>query len=866
MLLVLLLLVAGSAYAQKGKLREAKKLLEQKAYQGAIDIYMRILDKNSKNPEAIAGIAECYYRMRNFSEAEYWYYEVVQNNPSPEAWLYHAKSAHAIGNNKKALKSAQQAKRLNPTYEVEFLIKALNEETIANLKTSGALYTVEPVKALNTPQNDYCAVVYKDNQIVFMSDRENDKKFPASKRIDAWTNNNFTDIYIADRTLTDAKKIEYSYGKSKKMEGLCSKNHDGPVSFSADGGEAYFSTSSREGRSPDGVWRIKIYRSLAQGKDWSKPQGVAVINSDDYSVYHPTLSAKGTKLIFAAEMPGGAGGLDLYYCELEDGRWTPPTPLVGVNTEGNEAFPFLHPDGTLYFASDGHIGLGGYDIYMSKENMGDYFDPVNLGYPINTSDDDFAITMNKEKTYGYISSNRPGGAGGDDIYWFKKSSIEVEVLVYDSLSGMPLEGAEVFTPCSAVKSFVTNPDGKVFMEIAMDKACDFAAEKNPYKPNSRRAATKDLRAGETLIVQIPLTLERFFDLQGTVVDGYTKVPVEAALVTLISNCGKGLDSSTVSTNAEGKYEFKELGEGCNFQLKVSKIGYTGDIITFSTDSVSSDTIVRFLAINCFGPNCKDKADPNPNPGPQRKDIPDNIADCKTVKWKKGKIRHECLVCPTNDTIFCIECEIINKVEVCDTIWQYKDEDPVVGPKELIHIFYDYDDASLRADAQPGLKRLLRLMREYPEAKILISSHTDARGSRLYNQRLSNRRAHSVVVYLIANGIDKKRLKAKGMGEEVMINDCYDGKECPEEQHQENRRTEFQVYEYDKGSGEIKSRRPDNIRTAPCRNCPKAGTLETDTPAPSDTPIDTPPTSDKPTTEKPESDKDGKWELPPFKGD
>lgn len=860
-MLLLLLLLASSVQAQKGKLREAKKLMEQKAYQGAIDVYMRILDKNSKNTEAIAGIAECYRHLNNYSEMEYWYYELVQTNPTPEAWLYHAKAAHAIGNRQKALKSAQQAKRLNPTYEVEFLIKALNEEVVQNLRASGALYKVEAVKAINTDKNEFSPIVLKSNQLVFVSDRESGKKSPiTSQRTDAWNGSNFTDVFVVDRTLTDAKKMTFSYGTPKQLEGISTKYHDGPVSFSPDGNEAYFSTSSREGRSPDGIWRIKIYRTLAEGKSWGKPQGVAVINSDEYSVYHPTLSPKGTKLIFAAEMPGGAGGLDLYYCDLEDGRWTPPTPLVGINTEGNEAFPFLHKDGTLYFASDGHTGLGGYDIFMAKENMGDYFDPVNLGYPINTPYDDFSISMSEDKTEGYFSSNREGGAGGDDIYAFSKQSVEVEVIIIDSLTGMPLEGAEVFTPCSAVKSFITNPDGKVFMEIAMDKACDFAAEKNPYKPNSRRASTKDLRAGEMLIVQIPLTQERFFDLQGTVVDGYTKEPIEAALVTLISNCGKGLDSSTVSTNKEGKYDFKELGEGCNFQLKVSKIGYTGDIITFSTDSISSDTIVRFLAINCFGPNCKDRPDPNPNPGPQRKDIPSDLKDCKTVKWKKGKIRHECLVCPTNDTIFCLECEIINKVEVCDTVWQYKDEDPVVGPKELIHIFYDYDDASLRADAQPGLKRLLRLMREYPEAKIMITSHTDARGSKLYNQRLSNRRADSVVRYLIANGIDKKRLKAKGMGEDVMINDCYDGQECSEEQHQENRRTEFQVYEYDPKGGEIKSRRPDNIRTNPCRNCPKAGNLETAPNTPSDAPVEN-------LDSKKDSDKgDSKWELPPFEGD
>jgi tetratricopeptide (TPR) repeat protein len=826
-LLLLLVLVATAAQAQKGKLKRAKKHVENFEYQAAIEIYLQVLDKSDES-EAKIGIAECYRHLNNCNEMEYWYGQVVLlPSADASAWLYLAKAQHCVGNNKEAKKSIERYLKDDPASpQAQFLLKALNEDVVQNLRASGALYKVEAVKEINTDKDEYCATYYKDSKLVFISDRE-DKKDPVL-RTDAWTGKAFTAVYSSDIKLLDQKTMKYSYAKAAKFtKTLNEKYNDGPITFSADGSEAYFSRNSMDGRSKDGVWRIKIYRSVGGDQNWDKPQGVP-FNSDEYSVLHPSLSEKGDMLFFVSNMPGGFGGFDLYVSYLEDGRWSPPVNLgPEVNTDGDEVFPFIHSDGTLYFASNGLIGLGGYDVYMSKESFGTWTAPTNLGYPINTLADDFGIVMNKAKTHGYFASNREGGQGGDDIYAFSKLSVEVEVIVIDSITGMPIEGAEIFTPCSAVKSFTTNADGKVFLEIGLDKACDFAAEKTPYKPNSRRKSTKELQAGELMVVQIPLVLECFINLKGTVADGYTKTPLGGVDVVLISNCGAGLDSSVTTTNAEGVYQFESLPEDCDFILKVNKIGYTGNIIQFKTNGCASDTIIPLL-INCFGPDCKDGPRPNPNPNPNcidcPKPIPSDTTDCR---WITDIKKNRFYVCPPEDTIFGLTPN-------GDTI-KFFPNTPVVGPKELIHIFYDYDDASLRADAQPGLQRLLAFLKDYPGAKILITSHTDARGSSSYNSKLSKRRAESVIRFLIANGVDKKRLKYKGMGEEVMVNDCYDGQECTEAQHQENRRTEFQVYEFNDEGGEIKSRRPAEVKVNPCRNCPATGAVEGE-PAPKNEPV------------------------------
>lgn len=827
---MLVFLVATTANAQKAKLKRAQKHMENMEYKAAIDIYLQILDK-SDNSEAKIGIADCYRHLNNCNEMEYWYGQVVLlPSAEPSAWLYYAKAKHCTGDLKGAKKAIERYLKDDPASpQAQFLLKAVNEDVVQNLRASGALYKVDAVKELNTDRDEFCAMPYKENKLIFVSDRD-DPKNPVL-RSDARSGKPFTTLFYSDMKLLDPKEMKFSYGKPQKYtKVLNEKYNDGPISFSADGTEAYFSRNSMEGRSPDGFWRVKIYRSVGGDLTWDKPQGVP-FNSEEYSVLHPSLSEKGDMLFFASNMPGGFGNFDLYVSYLEDGRWSPPVNLgPEVNTDGDEVFPFIHSDGTLYFASNGLIGLGGYDVYMSKENFGTWTAPTNLGYPINSISDDFGMVMNKTKTHGYFASNRDGGQGGDDIYAFSKLSVEVEVIVVDSITGMPIEGAEIFTPCSAVKSFTTNADGKVFLEIGLDKACDFAAEKTPYKPNSRRKSTKELKAGELMVVQIPLTLECFINLKGSVVDGYSKKALDGAIVTLISNCGTGLDSMATSTNAEGAYLFESLPEDCDFILKVNKIGYTGNVVQFKTNGCAADTIIPII-INCYGADCEGPA-PNPNPNciDCPKPIPSDTTDCV---WVTDKKKNRFFVCPENDTIFGLTPN-------GDTIKYYRNT-PNVGPKELVHIFYDYDDASLRADAQPGLERLLAFMQENPGAKILITSHTDARGSSAYNSKLSKRRAESVVRFLMSNGIDKKRLKYKGMGEEVMVNDCYDGQECDEAQHQENRRTEFQVYEFDNEGGEIKSRRPDKVKVSPCRNCPKTAPVEGD-PAP---------TSDKPIEEMPE---------------
>jgi outer membrane protein OmpA-like peptidoglycan-associated protein len=817
--LLLLLFVVGMAQAQDARLKKAKKYMDRGNYQEAVKIYVDILNK-SDDSEAKKNIAECYRALNNTHEMEYWYGQVVLlPQADDKAMLYLSQAKLANGKYEESRKWIDlYLKKYPDDIRGQMVKKATMEETIQNLKTSGVLYKVENVKELNSEFDDFCPAYQGKGKLVFTSSRD---KSVVAPRTDARTGNPFTELFVA--TVNEKGELQYSYGKPEKFaKKLNHKYHDGPACFSADGKQIYLTRSSQEGKGADDIIRPKIYKADGSDQSWANPIPLP-FNDNDYSVAHPSLSPDGKSLYFASNMPGGFGGYDLYVSYLVNDRWEPPLNLgPSVNTEGNEVFPFIHADSSLYFASDGLAGMGGLDIYRVEQLYGYWQTPTNLGYPVNSNADDFGMILNERKTHGYFSSSREGGSGGDDIYSFKKLSFSVEVIVFDQVTQTILPNADVFCSCAPLRSYKTDDEGKAKFDIPMDKACDFAAEINGYKPNSIRKNPEGMQAGDLLVVQIPLKQEIIYDLSGKITDGYTNQALEGALVRLISNCDNKIKEDQTLSDRDGRYEFKDLSENCDYRIVVSKSNYTQGLVTFSThqQEPGKTSIEQNLVINCTGQDCPGKEKNPDNIGGNGSDTYDpkdfsqkNAKELDTIRMPNGDIKIINRKTGVQKIIKADQSIVIlnSKGDTLQVI-------PAIGKPELVHIFYDYDDAAIREDAQPGLDLLVNFMEQYPEAKVLISSHTDARGPGDYNNRLSNRRAESAVAYLIQKGVAKNRLKAKGMGERVMINECYDGVQCSEEKHQENRRTEFIVYDYDASKAKTQSKKPATIKVNPCTNC------------------------------------------------
>lgn len=737
-------------FAQKGKMARANRFFKTMNYQEAIEAYLEILDKSDNN-DAKMNLAECYRKVDNMADAEYWFGQVVRlPDAKPIQKLYYGMALQANGKCDQAKQWFEEYTSLVPDdLRGRLLKESCDEVMVDRLLKAGALYKVTNIAKMNTGYDDFGAT-YFDKGIVFSSERD---RGVAIKRIHSWTGHPFLELFYAPAQLIDEETMEYKYGESDKYSSkINSKFHDGPVSFSKDYKEIFFTRNnvvgSKVGKDDDGIVRLKVYNSKRTGDTWGDLESLP-FNSDEYSVAHPALSADGTKLYFSSDMPGGFGGMDLYVAYLENGRWSPPINLgPTVNTEGNEVFPFIHEDGTLYFASDGHTGLGGLDLFYSVDNGGAFSVPVNVGYPVNTSSDDFSLILNPEKTHGYFSSNRSGGSGGDDIYSFTKFAVNVKVLVFDKSSGDPIEGSVVTTGYDVIPNLTTGADGTASLQLPINVALDFKAEKESFEDNAVAVNTKSYKPGETILIQIPLTRPIVISVVGNVKDELTGKPLVGAAVQLESNCGQ--ETQYTTTDGNGRYEFV-LRPNCCYIVKVIQNGYITKTDNFCTDVIDPLNPVF------------------------RRDVP---------------------LVPT---------EVV----------------PAVAPIKLEHIYYNFDKWAIRDDATPSMEELLQLLKDNPQVIVEIGSHTDSRGAAKYNERLSSRRAESVVKYLISKGIAKERLQSKGYGESVHVNNCYDKVPCTEEQHQLNRRTEFKVVGTLKTGSKVDqtSTAPAKITTDPCKKCP-----------------------------------------------
>lgn len=263
---------------------------------------------------------------------------------------------------------------------------------------------------INSSEEDFSPAYYKD-QVVFASSRF---KLKAISRKWNGTGLPFIDMYLAN--VTDDGKLD---SVQEFKTDFNSKFHDGPASFSADGKLMVFTRNNYDDRSGDGTKKLQMFysRLTTEGK-WEKATPFS-FNSSEYSTGHPSVAPDGKTIYFACDKPGGFGGADIYKTILADTGWTAPQNMDSlINTEGDELFPFYHDNSkAIYFASNGHVGLGGLDILAFQLGGNDL--PVNLGYPLNTNYDDFGLIMNKGQKGGFISSNRANGLGYDDIYGFE---------------------------------------------------------------------------------------------------------------------------------------------------------------------------------------------------------------------------------------------------------------------------------------------------------------------------------------------------------------------------------------------------------------------------------------------------------------
>ena len=511
LLCIAFVLISTSTFGQTAKQKKAERQFNNFSFVKSIDTYEKLIDTSFNKYYAMRQLGDAYIMLRQPEKALPIYAKVVQQENVPsEYFFYYAQTLRANGQyeaSKEWMKKYRDAGNKEDSRVKRFFKNEDLASGIFNAREKNFLKKVN----FNSKFNDFGAVALND-QIVFTSSSD---EGVSVKRRYAWDGQPLLDMYQVP--------IEGSV-KPIKLEGdVNTIQHDGPATFSTDGTKMYFSRNNyfenKKTTSDKGVMLVGIYSAeLVNGK-WTnvKPTN---LNNANYLVYHPSLSQDGKKLYFASDMPGGTGGTDIYVSDVNaDGSLGTPVNLGNiVNTEGNESFPFIHSEeGTLYFSSDDHVGAGLLDIFAAvKDENGNIVNVINLGEPINSEKDDFAYYLSPDGLGGYISSNRKGGMGGDDIYSFTRiPPLTLKGRIFDAVNGEPVEGAKVVLARKngeEIAYFMTEADGAYEHLIDRDNEFVLKGSKAKYQDVQKEFSSFGLEKERELIVDLNIPMSPIEDV------------------------------------------------------------------------------------------------------------------------------------------------------------------------------------------------------------------------------------------------------------------------------------------------------------------------------------------------------------------
>ncbi|MDP3642954.1 MAG: OmpA family protein [Bacteroidota bacterium] len=641
--LIIIFLLPDQVLSQKLTTKLADKSFDEFAFVDAIGLYEYAYQRDTTDNYVVRRLADANRNVGNTEEVERWLKKLVDRHAeTPEDIFNYSQSLKSNGKYLLAEQWLKEYSELRPEDgRVNIQVSLL--EYIQFLMRDSTNFEMRNV-SLNTIGSEMGPAFYKD-QFIFSSTSISTK----SKASYKWNELPYLNMYSA--------KINETTGDLSSPEpfapNLKTSYHDGPVSFDQDKDIIYFTRNSfvrgKTSKSREGVVNLKIFQGKLQDGEW-KMTGSFRYNSDEYSVGHPSIDKQGTVLYFASDMPGGYGNSDIYFSVFSNGEWSKPFNLgPKINTEGNEFFPFISSDGVLYFSSDGHGGLGALDIYFSVPERGVFNSIENLGYPVNSSKDDFGFALDSTGMKGYITSNRTGGKGDDDLFFLK-------------------------------------------------------------------------------IKHVPVII------RGVIKDRDTKDVLADANISVINESGNTIFTSV--TRNDGQFEF-EVNKGQEYMIKVTKEYYFENEKSVGTSTLRpNDEVFSEIFLEH-----------------KIEEISDNYPAPKSIEEEDG-----------------VALQVV----------------------ELEYINYNLDRTDINPDAAATLDKLIALMKEFPDLEIRIESHTDSRGSDEYNMLLSKKRARAAFDYVVLKGIDPSRLMYKGYGETRLLNNCTNGVDCTEEQHEVNRRSIVKV--------------------------------------------------------------------------
>lgn len=464
-LLTLFTIAALSSFsliAQNKDTKNADKHFNKFEFVEAAKDYAKLIEDGKGNTYVYGKLAESYYNVFNTVEAERWYAKALEGSENPEMIFKYSQMLKANGKYEESNTQMAKFATMRPSDDRAIAFNK-NPDYLPKILEKGKKFNIQN-QGFNTQFSDFGGTL-QDGQLYITSARN------TARKTYGWNEEPFLDIYV----MTKNDDGTYLAGALAEDE-INTKYHEGLVSFSPDGNTMYFSRESffEKEYEKDSITKYRysllhLFKAKKSDGKWSNVEGFT-LNSENYSMKNPSVSPDGKTLYFASDMPGGYGLFDIYKASInDDGSLGDPMNLgQKVNTQGQEMFPYISSNSTLYFSSNGHLGLGNLDVFFTKEIDGKMAPIRNIGIPINSNADDFAFRLDEDTEEGFVSSNREGGLGSDDIYAIKKLQPLCDVLitgtVTDSKTGNPLNAADVTLyddQGNKVLSKVTNSDGTV---------------------------------------------------------------------------------------------------------------------------------------------------------------------------------------------------------------------------------------------------------------------------------------------------------------------------------------------------------------------------------------------------------------------
>lgn len=473
-----LLLAVTAGIAQNKDTKNADKLFKSYEYVNASKEYLRLEDKGKADAYVYKQLGDCYYNIFNTVEAEKWYAKAIATKEQDaETYFNYAQMLKANKKYDEAKPVMEKFAYMAPNDE---RAKVLDQNTLDGLLRDSKKWEVKTV-GINSKYSDFGAYL-KDDKVYFASARN------TSRKTYEWNDQPFLDLYQVDFT-------DGTLGQTvTEVAGLNTKFHEGPVAISADGKTIYFSRESfsenefvKSSDKKNKFGKMYLFTATNNNGKWESVSAVS-FNGKDFNTSSPTLSADGSTLYFTSDRPGGIGKTDIWKVAVNaDGTFGTPENLGRrINTEGNEQFPSVTESNVLYFASNGHKGLGGLDVFEADLNSSEAV--KNLGSPVNTEKDDFAFAYNESKKTAFVSSNRDGGTGDDDIYLVLPiCNLDLLAQVRDSKTGISLADASLSIldeNKNVVSTGLSKENGSAEFQLACDKKYELRVGKTGYITNT----------------------------------------------------------------------------------------------------------------------------------------------------------------------------------------------------------------------------------------------------------------------------------------------------------------------------------------------------------------------------------------------